>query len=295
MEQQPHHLRAMFPPVSPAPLANGGMSLFGNPGAVDLHAALNNIPKTYSATTRSSIGVINNSAASLNPAVQPQLHGGVTNQELGIWDLRGHGGVVTNRLTSAAPTTSTTMTFSPMPGLLLPPSPQIPIPPQVASLLSSAPLPAMLPPPPPPAIPPEQQRSFGGSVLNPYMGSQSMHPMQALVSSRTSSPSGDSRCASPMAAGPNNNNGLIPVAPYGPPFGLGSSPVVFSAAEEGNVQSKYSQLLAVIQEMSRDIRPAYAGSKSSIERLKRDLVQARTLVKESLVEIDNAAKIPGDP
>ena len=33
--------------------------------------------------------------------------------------------------------------------------------------------------------------------------------------------------------------------------------------------SKYTQLLAVIEEIGKDIRPTYAGSKSSAERLKR--------------------------
>lgn len=33
--------------------------------------------------------------------------------------------------------------------------------------------------------------------------------------------------------------------------------------------STYSELLSVIEEMSREIRPTYAGSKSAMERLKR--------------------------
>ena len=43
-------------------------------------------------------------------------------------------------------------------------------------------------------------------------------------------------------------------------------------------QTKYQQLLSVIEEMSKDIRPCYAGSKSSAERLKRGIVYARILV-----------------
>ncbi|CAB4057421.1 BICC1 [Lepeophtheirus salmonis] len=42
-------------------------------------------------------------------------------------------------------------------------------------------------------------------------------------------------------------------------------------------QSKYHQLLSVIEEMSKDIRPTYAGSKSSAERLKRGIIFARIL------------------
>ncbi|KAF6199386.1 hypothetical protein GE061_007412 [Apolygus lucorum] len=45
--------------------------------------------------------------------------------------------------------------------------------------------------------------------------------------------------------------------------------------------SKYAQLLSVIEEMGRDIRPTYSGSRSSAERLKRGIVQARILVRDS--------------
>lgn len=44
--------------------------------------------------------------------------------------------------------------------------------------------------------------------------------------------------------------------------------------------STYSELLSVIEEMSREIRPTYAGSKSAMERLKRgkcNLFSAATL------------------
>jgi hypothetical protein len=36
-------------------------------------------------------------------------------------------------------------------------------------------------------------------------------------------------------------------------------------------QSKYAQLLGVIEEMGREVRPTYAGSRSSAERLKRGI------------------------
>lgn len=51
-------------------------------------------------------------------------------------------------------------------------------------------------------------------------------------------------------------------------------------------QSKYSQLLAVIEELGKDIRLSYAGSRSSAERLKIGIVQARTLVKDCLSETE---------
>ena len=34
-------------------------------------------------------------------------------------------------------------------------------------------------------------------------------------------------------------------------------------------QSKYAELLAVIEDMGRDIRPTYAGSRTATERLRR--------------------------
>ena len=42
-----------------------------------------------------------------------------------------------------------------------------------------------------------------------------------------------------------------------------------SSNGQAGQSSKYTQLLAVIEEIGKDIRPTYAGSKSSAERLKR--------------------------
>lgn len=55
-------------------------------------------------------------------------------------------------------------------------------------------------------------------------------------------------------------------------------------------QSKYVQLLSVIEELGRDIRPTYAGSRSSAERIKRGIVHARILVRECLVETERSAR-----
>ena len=61
-------------------------------------------------------------------------------------------------------------------------------------------------------------------------------------------------------------------------------------AANGPPASKYSQLLTVIEEMGRDIRPTYAGGKTSAERLKRSIMHARILVRECLMECDRAAR-----
>ncbi|KAL5285951.1 CDK2AP1 family protein [Megaselia abdita] len=57
-----------------------------------------------------------------------------------------------------------------------------------------------------------------------------------------------------------------------------------------NGPSKYAQLLEVIEEMGRDIRPTYQGSRTSTERLKRAIVHARILVRECLMETDRSAR-----
>ena len=62
------------------------------------------------------------------------------------------------------------------------------------------------------------------------------------------------------------------------------------AGAAGLPQSKYAQLLAVIEDMGKDIRPTYAGSKSSAERLKRGIVHARILVRECLLETERSAR-----
>uniref|UniRef100_A0A8C1VH85 Cyclin-dependent kinase 2 associated protein 2 n=2 Tax=Cyprinus carpio TaxID=7962 RepID=A0A8C1VH85_CYPCA len=54
--------------------------------------------------------------------------------------------------------------------------------------------------------------------------------------------------------------------------------------------STYSELLSVIEEMSREIRPTYAGSKSAMERLKRGIIHARALVRECLAETERSAR-----
>ena len=53
-------------------------------------------------------------------------------------------------------------------------------------------------------------------------------------------------------------------------------------------QSKYNQLLSLLQDMEKDIRPSYAGSKSSIERLKRGIMHSRILIREAIAEIEKS-------
>lgn len=118
-----------------------------------------------------------------------------------------------------------------------------------------------------------------------------------------------SRASSPKSSCGNSSN--APGSLVNPNLGSSSSPVIssLSAASASSSQneaatntnqtahlacltqnSKYSQLLLVLEEMGKDIRPSYAGSKSSAERLKRGIIHARILVRESLLEVERASK-----
>ncbi|XP_031619019.1 probable serine/threonine-protein kinase yakA [Contarinia nasturtii] len=67
--------------------------------------------------------------------------------------------------------------------------------------------------------------------------------------------------------------------------GLGLSQ---SSTSQGSGLSKYAQLLAVIEEMNRDIRPTYAMGRG--DRLKRLIIQAKVLVRECLMETERSAR-----
>ncbi|XP_010771993.1 cyclin-dependent kinase 2-associated protein 1 isoform X2 [Trematomus bernacchii] len=73
---------------------------------------------------------------------------------------------------------------------------------------------------------------------------------------------------------------------FGPPS-LG-----FSQGSSGSQvpQNKYAELLAIIEELGKEIRPTYAGSKSAMERLKRGIIHARGLVRECLSETERNAR-----
>ena len=120
------------------------------------------------------------------------------------------------------------------------------------------PLPPPPPPPPPPLInvfaPPHQASEPTMSMI-PQLGSFSCKP-HAVASS-------------------GGSGGVI------------LSRIPATAPHVPDIPSKYDQLLATLQEIDKDIRPSYAGSKTSLERLRRSITQARILVKEALTEADN--------
>lgn len=81
---------------------------------------------------------------------------------------------------------------------------------------------------------------------------------------------------------------FIPFDTSSSAFGKPQNPP--SKKVNSNERSKYSQLLAIIEEIGKDIRPSYTGSKSSSERLKRGIMNARVLVRECLTEVERSAR-----
>ena len=118
-----------------------------------------------------------------------------------------------------------------------------------------------------------------------------------IVESSSSGP------ATPMASNPGTPRSLETEVRNTPPppavVGQVMTPATSIAQQQAAMamlkqaqlpQSKYGQLLAVIEDMGKDIRPTYSGSKTSAERLKRGIVHARILVRECLMECERAAR-----
>lgn len=59
-----------------------------------------------------------------------------------------------------------------------------------------------------------------------------------------------------------------------------------SNAESSGLQSRYNILLGLIEELKKDIRPTYACSKISAERLKRNINLARAEIRNCTMELD---------
>uniref|UniRef100_A0A673Y772 Cyclin dependent kinase 2 associated protein 2 n=1 Tax=Salmo trutta TaxID=8032 RepID=A0A673Y772_SALTR len=76
----------------------------------------------------------------------------------------------------------------------------------------------------------------------------------------------------PSPSLPSSSNFRPAFSDFGPPSMGFVQPVKVSQG------STYSELLSVIEEMSREIRPTYAGSKSAMERLKRVHIPSKQTV-----------------
>ncbi|XP_053305827.1 cyclin-dependent kinase 2-associated protein 2 [Spea bombifrons] len=113
-------------------------------------------------------------------------------------------------------------------------------------------------------------------------------PAPSGNSSAPGTPVPGAAVSSPVGAVPVSSFRPI-FSDFGPPsmgFISGVKPAVSQAVSQGT----YSDLLSVIEEMGREIRPTYAGSKSAMERLKRGIIHARALVRECLAETERNAR-----
>ncbi|KAM6256012.1 LOW QUALITY PROTEIN: cyclin-dependent kinase 2-associated protein 2 [Spheniscus humboldti] len=115
----------------------------------------------------------------------------------------------------------------------------------------------------------------------------------ASASPAPSGPGAPSAVSAPPATSVPSPSGSVPgaAAPFrplfndfGPPYGYVQA--MKPPGAQGS-QSTYTDLLSVIED-GKEIRPTYAGSKSAMERLKRGIIHARALVRESAETERNA-------
>ena len=52
------------------------------------------------------------------------------------------------------------------------------------------------------------------------------------------------------------------------------------------MEDRYEELLSLVGDMGREVKPAYTGNKNSAERLKKSILAARGIVKELMVETE---------
>lgn len=57
-------------------------------------------------------------------------------------------------------------------------------------------------------------------------------------------------------------------------------------AQSTGFQARYNVLLGIIEELKKDIRPTYAGSKTAAERLKRNITFARYEIRNCMQELE---------
>lgn len=67
----------------------------------------------------------------------------------------------------------------------------------------------------------------------------------------------------------------VPLSTHSPPISQQPPSSASSSSSSAAGLAKYAQLLSVIEEMGRDIRPTYANGRSSCERLKRSIMHAK--------------------
>lgn len=61
---------------------------------------------------------------------------------------------------------------------------------------------------------------------------------------------------------------------------------ILNNVQSSGLQARYNVLLGIIEELKKDIRPTYAGSKISAERLKRNINLARMEIRNCMQELE---------
>lgn len=67
---------------------------------------------------------------------------------------------------------------------------------------------------------------------------------------------------------------------------VSTNSTLLNNAQSTGLQAKYNVLLGIVEELKKDVRPTYAGSKSSAERLKRNINLARIEIRNCMQELE---------
>lgn len=76
------------------------------------------------------------------------------------------------------------------------------------------------------------------------------------------------------------------VTPHPVVSGLNQAAAQFANLPGSQNQQKYSLLLATIEEIGKQIRPAHTGNKNAVEQMKRHIAFAKLLIRELLSQVD---------
>lgn len=118
----------------------------------------------------------------------------------------------------------------------------------------------------------QQQQHFLGSSSNPLAAAVAVAAAAAAASS------------------PSHHNMGLPSHLMGSGSSSGQMNATGNAGSVKMNQTRYQQLLGLIDEMGREIRSTYVGNKNSMERLKRGIASARILVKDCQLECERNMK-----
>lgn len=83
-----------------------------------------------------------------------------------------------------------------------------------------------------------------------------------------------------------NHEGTPSILGLQVPNFVSSNQNLLNHSQSSGLVARYNVLLGLIEELKKDVRPTYAGSKTSSERFKRNINLARIEIRHCLQEID---------